>query len=81
MSDLAASLTLHSHTSLNDALALPPSTATRFFEGKSFADWRKGREAELKQQSAVVERLNGVIRACGIVAKTVAKTTVAKAGR
>lgn len=52
---------------------MQPSVVKRFFEGKPFEDWKKGKEAELKTQSAIVDRLNTVIRACGIIAKTVAK--------
>jgi len=52
----------------------PSSVVTSFFEGKAFADWKKGRESELKLQAAIVNRLNDVIRASGIVAKTVART-------
>lgn len=70
----ASSLTLYSSTSLNEALAMQPSVAKRFFEGKPFEDWKKGKEAELKTQAAVVNRLNDVIRACGIVAKTIARS-------
>lgn len=70
---LASSLTLHSSTSLGDAMQMQPSTVRKFFEGKAFEDWKKARESELKTQAAIVDRLNGVIRACVIVAKTVAK--------
>ena len=56
-----------------DAMNLAPSIASGFFESKSFVDWKKAREAELKTQVAIVERLNSVIHACGIVAKTIAK--------
>lgn len=71
---LASSLTLYSHSSLKDALAMQPSMARRFFDGKPFDDWKKGRESELKTQAAIVNRLNDVIRACGIIAKTIART-------
>lgn len=46
--------------------------AEQFFESKSFSDWKKSRESELKAQVSVINRLNDVIRAVGIVAKTVA---------
>lgn len=72
--NLASSLTLYSSTSLADAMQMQPSTVRKFFEGKPFDDWKKGRESELKTQAAIVNRLNGVIRACGIVAKTIART-------
>ena len=71
--NLASSLAIYSHTSLVDAMAIPASTARKFFEGKPFEDWKRGRESELKTQVAIVERLNSVIHACGVVAKTVAK--------
>jgi len=72
--NLASGLALYTHTSLADAMAMQASTVRQFFDGKAFADWKKGREAELKMQAAVVERLNRVIEACGMVAKTVART-------
>ena len=72
MTDLAASLSMYSSTSLNDALELPVSMAEQFFSSKSFSDWKKLRESELKIQVSVINRLNDVIRAVGIVAKTVA---------
>jgi len=72
--DLAANLTLYTSTSLNDALRLPPGIAAAFFDGKPFSDWKQARETELKIQVGIADRLNSVIRACGIVAKTVAKT-------
>ena len=48
------------------------SDAGDFFDGKAYADWRKSREQELKLQAAIGDRLNGVIRACGSIVKTVA---------
>lgn len=52
---------------------MQPSVIRKFFDGKAFGDWKKGREAELKTQAAIVNRLNDVIRACGVVAKTIAR--------
>lgn len=71
---LASSLCLYANTPLPVALDMPVSVARKFFDGKTFEDWRKGREAEAKTQAAIVNRLNDVIRACGVVAKTVART-------
>ena len=51
---------------------MPPSIVREFFEGKPYADWRKSREQELKLQAAVVDRVNGVIKACSTIAKVVA---------
>jgi hypothetical protein len=70
---LAVSLSLYSSTSLNEALELPVSIAERFFESKSFSDWKKIRESEQKTQVAVINRLNDVIRAVGIVAKVIGR--------
>jgi hypothetical protein len=70
---LASVLALYASTPLPQALAMQPSVARRFFDGKTFDDWRRGREHEAKVQVAVVNRLNDVIRSLGVVAKTVAK--------
>ena len=69
-----SSLTLYANTPLPVALDMPVSVVRKFFDGKTFEDWRKGQEAEAKMQAAIVNRLNDVIRACGVVAKTVART-------
>ena len=70
---LVSSITLYSSTSLNDALALQPSIAKKFFESKPFEDWKKGKEAELKTQAAAVDRLNTVIRSIGNLGKVLAR--------
>lgn len=72
LNKLAHSVALYSHTGLPQALAMPASEAQAFFDGKAFADWRKGRDEELKLQVGIAERLNGVIRACGAIVKTIA---------
>lgn len=69
----ASSLTLYSSTSLNDALAMQPSVVKRFFEGRPFEDWKKGKEAELKIHAAAVDRLNTVIRSIGNLGKVLAR--------
>ena len=69
---MAVNLSLYSSTSLNEALKLPVSLATLFFESKAFSDWRKARESEAKTQAAIVNRLNIVITAIGGVVKAVA---------
>lgn len=67
----ASSLSIYSHTSLTEALSMPVSVVNKFFKCKPFDDWRKGKESELKLQVAIVNRLNSVISACGVVAKTI----------
>jgi hypothetical protein len=50
---------------------MPLSEVEAFHAGRAFDDWRKVEEAKAKMQGGIAERLNGVIRACGIIAKTV----------
>lgn len=69
MLNLAATLCLYTATSLPDALSLPVSYGESFFDCKAFGDWKKSRDAEAKNQAAIVDRLNTVIRAVGNVAK------------
>lgn len=73
MINLAANISLYSSTSINDAMQLPASMATKIFESKAFDGWKQGRESELKIQGAIISRLNDVIRAVIVVAKTIAK--------
>lgn len=69
-----ANVVLYANTSLPDALTLSSKIAEDFFETKVFANWKQAKENEWKYRSANVDRLNEVIRATGIVAKTIAKT-------
>lgn len=70
----AHAIALYSHTSLPDAFGMTSSDIGEFFEGKAYADWRKGRESEMKLLAGIAERLNNVIRACGNIAKAVTST-------
>jgi hypothetical protein len=70
MINLAADISLYTSTSINEALELPVSVATRIFESKSFENWKKGREGEIKIQSAIINRLDGVIKSVGILIKS-----------
>lgn len=47
------------------------SDVSDFFGGKAYSDWRRGREQEFKVQAAIVDRINGVIKACGSIVKAV----------
>ena len=40
-----------------------------FFGSKAFAGWKKAREQETKLQLAVIDRLDGVIKSLGALAK------------
>jgi hypothetical protein len=72
MINLAANLTLYTATSAIDAFDMSVSLASALFESKSFDGWRKVRESEAKTQSAIVDRLNEVIRAISVLAKITA---------
>lgn len=69
LANLARSASLYSNTSLPEAFGLPVSAVEAFFESKAFEEWKKARESEVKMQAAIVDRLNGVIRASGVLAK------------
>ena len=50
------------------------SDAGAFFDSKTFAKWRENEEAKNSMDAAVIDRLNGVMRGLGMVAKTKART-------
>lgn len=75
---LAHNLSLYSHTSLKEAFDTTQTQAEQFIEGKAFKDWVKVKESEQKLQAALGDRLNGVIRACGVIVKAV--SNLAKSG-
>jgi len=54
-------------------LRLTSNQASHFFESKAFTDFRKHRDAEMKIQVAVVNRLNDVVKSVGILAKMMSK--------
>jgi len=66
-------LALYANTPLPLGFKMCPSDAGQFFTGKAFASWKKGREAEGKAQSAIVSRLNDVIRSIGYLGKVLSK--------
>lgn len=70
---LAASLALYGGTPLDRALSLSPSVAQAFLQGREFAAWTGAREADAKIQSAIVDRLNAVIRGLNVVARVGAR--------
>lgn len=45
------------------------SDAKNFFDCKRYTDWKKWREHEHRVQSAVVDRLNGVIESISALGK------------
>ena len=73
LEETAAALCLAANMPLNQVYKLPVSIAQNFFKSKAFENWKKSRENEQKIQIAIVNRLNEVIKASGMVAKTIAK--------
>jgi len=69
MTELAANISLHTHTSLFDALNLPVSFAESIFESKAFSDTEKSKIAEFKTQNAIIEGIGGVIKSIGALIK------------
>lgn len=49
------------------------SDTNQFFEGRSYEMWKKSKEAEIKVQAAIGDRLNGVIRASGVIVKAISE--------
>jgi hypothetical protein len=60
---LIHSLALYTGASLQAAADTPLSDAEDLFQGRVFAAKMKEREAEFKMQSAVISRLDGLIKA------------------
>ena len=54
-------------------MTLTVSEAQAFFTGQAFKASQKAKEAEIKLQVAQIERLNGVIRAIGGLAKALSR--------
>lgn len=46
------------------------SDAHAFFASRAFRDWQKRQDAALQLQVAQIERLNGLIRAIGVLIKS-----------
>ena len=67
---IAHELCLYCGQQWPSAMAMTLSDANDFFSGKSFDNWKKVREGEARIQLAVIERLDGVIRSLGAIAKS-----------
>ncbi len=52
---------------------VPVSLAMQFFDSKSFEGWKRSKESDGKVAVAVVNRLNDVIRAIGVLTKGLSK--------
>lgn len=69
---MAAALCLHGGArSIPEAHSVTQSDAGAFFESHAFEKHRTWLESGNKIQVATVDRLNGVIRALGVVAKRI----------
>lgn len=78
LTQLIHNVSIYSSTSLIDAYNLTQSQAESFVDGKAFKDWVKVKESEQKLQAALGDRLNGVIRACGVIVKAVSSLAKVK---
>lgn len=70
---MAVNLSLYSGTSYKDALACPISDANEFFGSEAFGIWKKNVEASNKMSTVLIERVDGVTRAIGGLAKVLSK--------
>lgn len=64
-----AELVLHCNQTIDAAHGARQSDVRAMFESKTFADWKKAREHEMKLQLAMIERLDGVIKSLHNIAK------------
>nr|DAV46229.1 MAG TPA: hypothetical protein [Caudoviricetes sp.] len=71
--DTIHALTLYAGCSLLEAKEVTASEAGDFFNGTSFEQWKKGRDAELKIQSGIASRLNEVIRGIGLLQRVMGR--------
>lgn len=71
MISLVNNVAIYSNTGLNEAYKLTESQAKTFIESNEFKDWIKVKESEQKLQVDIINRLNGVISAVGVVVKAV----------
>lgn len=55
---------------------LTDTRVRKLFESKPFSNWKKGREHEAKNVKAQMDRLDGIIKAVGVVAQVIAKRGV-----
>ena len=70
MNNLVATVAIYSSgTSINEALELSTQAITDFLKSKAFADWKKSREAEVKIQHGIADRLNSIIKGLGNLGK------------
>jgi hypothetical protein len=73
LNEQTTELTLYCHQPYRDVLAMSLSSVQGLFSSKAFAGWKKAREQDIKLQIAIIERLDGVTKAIGNLAKIIAK--------
>ncbi|WP_313453285.1 hypothetical protein [Stutzerimonas nitrititolerans] len=67
--NLRTDLVLFCNQPLDVAGRVTQSDAKNFFDSKRYADWKKLKDHEYRMQSAMIDRLNGVIESIGALAK------------
>lgn len=75
----AGLLTLHTHTGLQEALALTPTQAGEFFESKAFASFKTSQENKRKITDAYFARLDGLARGISALGKLIANIAKSRA--
>ncbi len=69
--NIATDISIHTSTSITDAMKMPVSLAVKVLESKSFDNYKRSRESEIKTQAAIVGRLNEVIRGLSNLSKSI----------
>ena len=74
--DVRADLMLYFGQDLAGSGKLTDTRVRKLFESKPFINWKKGRENESKAIKGELDRLDGIIKAVGVVAQIIAKKGV-----
>jgi hypothetical protein len=72
-SELLANLFLNFHTDYDKAQKMRRSDVQSIFGSKTFTDWLKGRENKVKGQTALLERIDNVIKSIGNLGKALTR--------
>jgi len=70
LNGVVAQLVLHANSSIIDAMNTKFSDAQAFFNSSPFDDYKKSKENQNKNDIAVADRLNNIIKAIGVLIKS-----------
>jgi len=71
---MCANLFLNFGIDFDKAMAMKPSDVKLIFETNTFRDWKRSREAQGKNMSGALERLDNLIRAVGSLGKALVRS-------